>query len=167
MRIRPVDRASEADRAAVWRLFEPVIRAGETYPYPRDMAEAEALSAWVDKTRAAYLAEDESGAAAGSYYLRDNQPGLGSHVANAGFLVAPEARGQGVGRRMGEHALEEAKRLGYRAMQFNLVVATNEASVRLWPSLGFDVVGRLPGAFVHPAQGEVDALVMYRRLDVD
>jgi ribosomal protein S18 acetylase RimI-like enzyme len=96
--------------------------------------------------------------------LRPNQFGGGSHVANAGFMVAPEARGQGVGRAMGEHCLSEACRLAFRAMQFNFVVSTNEPAIRLWEQLGFEIVGTLPGAFRHPEKGEVNVYVMYRSL---
>ena len=100
----------------------------------------------------------------GTYYLKTNQPGLGAHVCNAGYMVAGQARGRGVGRAMAEHSLEEARRLGYRAMQYNFVASTNEGAIRLWKRLGFDVVGTLPGAFRHEGQGYVDALVMYRHL---
>jgi ribosomal protein S18 acetylase RimI-like enzyme len=100
----------------------------------------------------------------GTYILKANQPGLGSHVANAGFMVAPSAQGRGIGRTMGEHCLREAQRLGFRAMQFNFVVSTNETALRLWKDLGFSIVGRLPGAFRHAQEGFVDVYVMYRRL---
>jgi ribosomal protein S18 acetylase RimI-like enzyme len=100
----------------------------------------------------------------GTYILRPNRPGLGSHVSNASFMVCPSARGLGVGRAMGEHCLEEARRLGYRAMQFNFVVSTNEAAVKLWQRLGFTIVGTLPGAFRHRTLGFVDAYVMFRTL---
>jgi GNAT superfamily N-acetyltransferase len=112
----------------------------------------------------AYVAED-AGPIVGTYVLKANQVGLGSHVANAGFMVSPAARGVGVGRAMGEHSLAEARRLGYHAMQFNFVVSTNQTAIRLWERLGFRVVGTLPGAFRHRTQGFVDALVMFRSLD--
>jgi ribosomal protein S18 acetylase RimI-like enzyme len=100
----------------------------------------------------------------GTYILRPNQSGGGSHVANAAFMVAPEARGQGIGRAMGEHCLSEARRLGFRAMQFNFVVSTNQSAVRLWQQLGFKIVGTLSGAFRHPERGYIDVYVMYRSL---
>ena len=100
----------------------------------------------------------------GTFILRPNRPGLGSHIANASFMVSPQARGLGVGRAMGEHCLAEARRLGYRAMQFNFVVSTNDSAVGLWKQLGFRIVGRLPGAFRHATKGFVDAYVMFRDL---
>lgn len=148
----------------VWRLMEPIIRAGETYPYATDMTVDQARRMWLDATEAAYVAEDEDGQLLGTYYIKPNQPTLGAHVANCGYMVAEHARGRGVGTALCEHSQEEAVRLGYRAMQFNLVVETNEASVHLWKKMGFDVVGRLPGAFKHEKLGFVDAFVMYKTL---
>ena len=107
---------------------------------------------------------EQDGKIIGSYILRKNRPGLGDHVANAGFMVDPSARGLGVGRAMGEHCLNEARRLGFRAMQFNFVVSTNESAVHLWKELGFEIVGTLPGAFRHATKGYVDAYVMFRLL---
>jgi len=144
--------------------MEPIIRAGETYPYATDMTVDQARRMWLDATEAAYVAEDEDGQLLGTYYIKPNQPTLGAHVANCGYMVAEHARGRGVGTALCEHSQEEAVRLGYRAMQFNLVVETNEASVHLWKKMGFDVVGRLPGAFKHEKLGFVDAFVMYKTL---
>lgn len=139
-----------------------------------DTPREEALAYWFAKATRTYVAEvaparrgstgREAGRIVGSYILRANWPGLGDHVANAGFMVDPAARGLGVGRAMGEHALSEARRLGYRAMQFNFVVSTNDSAVRLWQALGFKIVGTLPGAFRHPREGFVDAYVMFRSL---
>lgn len=159
-----IRRLEERDWPAVWSIMEPVIRAGETYPYAMDMDDAGARHMWLAMTEAAYVAEDEAGALLGTYYIKPNQPTLGAHVANCGYLVAAAARGQGVATAMGRHSLEEAVRLGYRAMQFNLVVASNAASRRVWDKLGFDVVGTLPGAFRHATLGYVDACVMYKVL---
>jgi L-amino acid N-acyltransferase YncA len=158
--IRPL---REQDWAAVWQVMAPTVRAGETFAFPRDMTSAEGWRAWVETAAAAFVAEDE-GAVVGSYYVRTNQPGAGSHVCNAGYVVGEAARGKGVAGRMCEHSQEEARRLGYRAMQFNLVVSTNEGAVRLWQRHGFAIVGTLPGAFRHPARGDVDAFVMYKAL---
>lgn len=154
----------EDDWPHVWQFMEPVIRVGQTYPYAMDMTSEQAHYMWIDVTECAYVAEDEAGNIIGSYYIKPNQPTLGAHVANCGYLVAQNARGRGVATKMGEHSQAEAVRLGYRAMQFNLVVATNEASVHLWKKLGFDVVGALPGAFNHKDLGYVDAYVMYKVL---
>lgn len=160
MQIRP---ALKADEAAIWSILEPVIRAGETYALPRDMGRAEALAYWLGPDRETFVAEEE-GRILGTYYLRANQPGGGAHVANCGFMTDRASLGRGVARRMGEHALAHARSRGFRAMQFNFVVSSNERAVQLWQSLGFAVVGRLPLAFRHPVRGDVDALVMYRAL---
>jgi L-amino acid N-acyltransferase YncA len=159
--IRPLEMQ---DWPAVWTFMEPVIRAGDTYPYARDTGEAGARHLWLDVTDAAYVAEDESGEILGTYYLKPNQPTLGAHVANAGYMVSAAARGRGVATAMCEHSQQEAVRRGYRAMQYNLVVSTNAPSVHLWKKMGFGVVGTLRDAFLHPSQGYVDAYVMYKLL---
>ncbi len=156
--------ASEADRDAVWGIFNAVVRDGDTYVFDPDTPRHDALAYWFQPTARTYIAEKE-GRVVGTYVLKPNQPGLGSHVANAAFMVSPAARGVGVGRAMGEHCLGEARRLGYRAMQFNFVVSTNQPAVRLWERLGFRIVGTLPGVFRHRTQGFVDAFVMFRSLD--
>jgi ribosomal protein S18 acetylase RimI-like enzyme len=155
--------ARHDDRDGIWRILEPMIRAGETYALPRDMSEADALAYWMGDDRETFVAL-EDGVLVGTYFLRANQQGGGSHVANCGYVTAPEATGRGVARRMCEHSLEQARERGFRAMQFNFVVATNERAIRLWQSLGFETVGRLPLAFLHPRQGYTDALVMFRTL---
>jgi ribosomal protein S18 acetylase RimI-like enzyme len=160
MRIRPT---GEADADAVWRILEPVIREGETYALPCDMSRASALAYWMGADRETFVAE-VGGSIVGAYYLRPNQQGGGSHVANCGYVTAREATGRGVARAMGEHSLAHARERGYRAMQFNFVVSTNERAIRLWLGLGFEVVGRLPMAFDHPKAGYTDALIMFRTL---
>lgn len=155
---------TNADWPEVWAMMQSVIRAGETYPYARDMTDAGARKMWLDIPAASYVAEDELGKLLGTYYIKPNQPALGAHVANCGYIVAENARGRGVASCMCEHSQAEALRLGYRAMQYNLVVKTNEVSVRLWKKMGFTIVGTLPGAFHHPAHGYVDAFVMYKEL---
>ncbi len=160
MLIRP---AREADEDAIWAIIGPIIRAGETYALDRDMSKDEALVCWMGPDRETFVAE-ENGVVVGTYYLRANQPGGGSHVCNCGYMTSAAAGARGVARRMCEHSLAHARARGYRAMQFNFVVSTNERAVRLWQSLGFEIVGRLPSAFLHPSQGYVDALVMFRPL---
>jgi len=160
MQIRP---ATEKDTDAMWRLMEPIIRAGETYALPTDMTRAQALDYWHAPGNTVFVA-GEGGEILGTYIMRTNQQGGGSHVANCGYMTAPWAGGRGVARTMCAHSLEEAKRRGYTAMQFNFVVSTNERAVKLWQSMGFAIVGRLPGAFRHPRLGLVDAFVMYRDL---
>ncbi len=160
MLIRPA-RPDDAD--AIWRVLEPVIGAGETWALPRDMSRADALAYWLAADREAFVAE-EDGRVLGTYILRANHLGGGGHVANAGYMTAEGAEGRGVGSAMCLDSLDRARAHGYAAMQFNFVVGSNERAVRLWHSLGFETVGRLPGAFRHPRLGEVDVLVMYRRL---
>jgi L-amino acid N-acyltransferase YncA len=152
--------AAEADRAAIWKIFHEVVAAGDTYAIDPGMSREEGLAYWFSADTRIYVADSTVGVV-GTYILRPNQSGGGSHVANAAFMVAPEARGQGIGRAMGEHCLSEARRLGFRAMQFNFVVSTNKSAVRLWQQLGFEIVGTLPGAFCHPENGYVDVYVMY------
>jgi ribosomal protein S18 acetylase RimI-like enzyme len=158
--IRP---AKAADRPAILAIIEPTIRAGETYALPADMSEADALAYWMGPGRAVFVGEAD-GRVVGTYFLRANQLGGGEHVANSAYITDTALRGRGIARRLAEHSLEEARRRGFLAMQFNFVVASNEAAVHLWQSLGFEAVGRLPGAFRHPRLGLVDALVMFRKL---
>lgn len=160
MTIRP---AAASDHDVVWSTLEPVIRAGETYTLPRDMTRSAALTYWFGEGHEVFVAEID-GHVAGTYFLHANQKGGGSHVANCGYITAGHSTGRGVARAMCTHSLEHARERGFRAMQFNFVVSTNERAVRLWLSLGFEVVGRLPAAFAHPAQGYVDAFVMMRAL---
>jgi L-amino acid N-acyltransferase YncA len=155
--------ATQADEDAIWTIFQAVIAPGDTYVFDPQMPREEALAYWMHPDARTYVLETD-GHVVGTYILKPNQPNLGAHVANAAFMVLPAARGSGVGRRMSGHCLAEARRLGYRAMQFNVVVSTNEAAVRLWQQLGFEIVGTLPGAFRHSQRGFVDAYVMFREL---
>jgi ribosomal protein S18 acetylase RimI-like enzyme len=155
--------ARPADHDALWSILEPTIREGATYTLPRDMDRAAALAMWLAPEKETYVAEAD-GVVVGTYCLRANQAGGGDHVANCGYMTAREATGRGVARAMCAHSLERARERGFRAMQFNFVVSTNIRAVRLWQTMGFEVVGRLPGAFRHPESGFVDALVMFRSL---
>jgi ribosomal protein S18 acetylase RimI-like enzyme len=164
--------ANPGDADAIWEILKPVIRAGDTYTLPSDMSREEALAYWHSPGHEVFVAKETAenntpekrSPVLGTYYLRANQKGGGAHVANCGYMTAPWAAGRGVARAMCQHSLEHAKTRGFRAMQFNFVVSTNERAVRLWQSLGFAIVGRLSGAFLHPQLGFVDALVMYRNL---
>ncbi|MDK3071480.1 GNAT family N-acetyltransferase [Sedimentitalea sp. JM2-8] len=144
-------------------MLRPVFRAGDTYAIDPDIGREDALAYWCGADHGTFLA-GEDGTPLGSYYLKTNQPGGGAHVCNCGFVTAPAARGKGVARAMLDHALTTARAAGFRAMQFNFVVATNTRAIDTWTRAGFATVGRLPGAFRHPQKGYVDALVMYRRL---
>ena len=159
----PIRPATPDDDNAIWRVIEPAMRAGETYPIPRDVTRADALAYWRSPGHEVFVAQN-GGEIEGTYYLRPNQRGGGAHVCNCGYIVAPAATGRGVARVMCAHSLEHAKARGFTAMQFNFVIASNERAVRLWQSMGFAIVGRLPGAFAHPRLGLVDALVMTRTL---
>ena len=155
--------ATVGDSAAIWKVIEPAIRAGETYTLPRDLSESDALDYWFSPGHEVFVAlrEDEI---VGSYYLRANQAGAGSHVANCGYMTVPWAAGRGVARAMCWHSLDQARIRGFLAMQFNIVVSTNERAVHLWQFIGFEIIGRIPQAFRHPTAGLVEAYVMYRTL---
>lgn len=162
-RMIAVRAATAADAGAIWAILEPTIRAGETYTLSREMTREAALAWWHSPAHEVLVAE-EGGAVVGTYFLRANQQGGGAHVANCGYITAPHAAGRGVARAMCAHSLLRARERGFRAMQYNFVVSTNERAVRLWQRFGFEIVGRLPGAFQHPTAGFVDAYVMYRTL---
>ena len=153
-----------ADWPAVWALLEPVFRSGETFPHDPAISEAAARASWVEQSQAVMVAVDAAGSVVGTYYLRPNSLTLGAHVANAGYVVAELCRRQGIGSRLCQHSLKLARQLGFRLMQFNLVVSTNTAGIRCWQRNGFAIVGTLPGAFRHRRLGYVDALVMVQSL---
>jgi len=157
-------RATRSDDAALWRILEPTLRAGETYPQPRDISRDAALAYWWQPAHTIFVAEDEHKNVVGTYYIKPNTYGPGSHVANGGYMTLPASWGHGVGRALCLHSLVEARLAGFRAMQFNLVVATNARAIHLWESCGFRIMGRLPGAFDHPVHGYVDALILYQTL---
>lgn len=184
LNIRP---ATEADHAAIWEIFRGVIAAGETYPLDKNLSREEGMAYWFQRRAHVYVAEQTAQSIGkggsfpatlaasppaelqrryilGSYSLHANQAGGGAHVANAAFIVQADARGRGIGRAMGEHCLSEARRLGFRALQFNFVVSANQSAVRLWQQLGMQIVGTLPGAFRHPTKAYIDVYVMYRLL---
>ena len=158
--IRP---ATTGDQGAIWSLLEPVFRAGDTYAVDPNISAAEALSYWMDQPRATYVAEI-SGKIIGTYYIRTNQQGGGDHICNCGYVVGDAARGRGVAAAMCGHSQEQARALGYRAMQFNFVLASNAGALRLWQRLGFDVIGTIPDAFRHPALGMVAAHILYKAI---
>ncbi len=158
-----IRRAETSDAPAIAAIIMPTIRDGETYAINRQLSEVDALVYWLAPEKDTFVALDD-GVIVGTYFLRANQAGGGAHVANCGYMTGANAVGRGVARAMCLHSLEHARSRGFRAMQFNLVVSTNERAVKLWQSMGFAIVGTLPGAFSHPTHGDVDAYVMFRRL---
>lgn len=161
---RPLIRNADiADAPAIAAIIMPTIREGATYALDPDLSEADALAYWMGDDKETFVAEEE-GAIVGTYFMRPNQGGGGRHVCNCGYITKRDAAGRGIARRMCAHSLDHARTRHYRAMQFNFVVSTNEGAIRLWQSMGFDVIGRLPSAFRHPAMGYVDALVMFQTL---
>ena len=160
LRVRP---ATEADWPDIWPILEAVVRPGEVYAVDPAIGEPEGRAYWFSSGHEVFVAE-AGGVIVGSYYMRANQGGGGAHVANCGYMTDPARQRRGVARTMCLHSLDHARARGFRAMQFNIVVSTNTRAVRLWDSLGFAVVGRLPGAFHHPRDGYVDALVMFQGL---
>jgi ribosomal protein S18 acetylase RimI-like enzyme len=159
--IRPFE---ESDWPSVWPLLHDTFAAGDTYTFSPESSEADIHKVWVEAPAATFVCCSPEGRLLGTYFLKANQPGLGSHVCNCGYVVAKEARGQGIASLMCEHSQSLAIAMGFRAMQFNFVVSTNHGAVRLWQRLGFAIVGRLPGAFNHRDLGYVDAFVMFKQL---
>ena len=159
-----IRRATDADWEAIWPFFREIVAAGESYAYPVDLGKEAGRKIWLETPLATYVAEVE-GSVMGSYYLKPNQLGPGSHICNAGFMVSAAAQGKGLGRAMAEHALDQARVMGFRAMQFNCVVASNKGAVALWERLGFRVIGTIPDGFRHRELGLVDALIMFKELE--
>ncbi|MET0754008.1 MAG: GNAT family N-acetyltransferase [Pyrinomonadaceae bacterium] len=158
-----IRKAVEADNAQIWEIIKSVISGGDTYIFYPDTPKEKMLAYWFAEDKETYVALSEN-KIAGTFFIKANQPDLGSHIAIAGYMVAPDAKGKRVGRTMAEFSLEEAKRLGFRAMQFNFVVKSNEVAVRLWQKLGFEIIGEIPEAFQHAENGLTNALIMYRKL---
>jgi len=154
--------ATDADWPAIWPFWRRVIAAGETYSWDPATDEPTARELWMDGM--VYVAVDDDGVVVGSANLKPNYGKLGDHIANASFLVDPDHAGRGIGRKLGEHVLAKAPTLGYRAIQFNAVVTTNEPAVRLWRSLGFEILATVPEAFRHPRHGLVGIHIMYRKV---
>lgn len=153
----------EEDRQQIWEIIKFVISTGDSYTYLPDSPPDETLADWCSREKHTYVAVLENKIVA-TFYIKPNQTGLGSHIANGSYMVASEARGKGVGREIGEFSIEEAKRLGFHAMQFNFVVKSNEKAVKLWQSLGFEIIGEIPEAFRHLENGLTNAYIMYRKL---
>ncbi|MBC8259862.1 MAG: GNAT family N-acetyltransferase [SAR324 cluster bacterium] len=153
--------AEEQDFDQIWTIFRQIVSAGESYAYPQETSKEEAFEIWMKQTQKTFVCLENEDILA-TYYIKQNQPGAGSHVCNCGYMVAAESRGRGLATLMCEHSQDTAQKLGYKAMQFNLVLVSNEQAVQLWDNLGFKTVGRIPKAFKHPKLDFVDALIMYK-----
>jgi ribosomal protein S18 acetylase RimI-like enzyme len=158
-----IRQSTTEDHAEIWKIFKAVVQTGDTYVYPPDCSQADAIKYWCEITEASFVAEVDL-KIVGTYYLKPNQPGLGSHVCNTGYMVSETARGQGIATAMCLHSQQEALRRGYQAMQFNLVVCSNVTAINLWKKLGFQIVGEIPEAYNHKTLGLTDAFVMYKLL---
>ncbi len=154
----------EEDLPDLWQVLKPTFRSGDTYAFPTDISEDQAYEIWVKLPQATYVYLNDEEEITGTYYIKPNQLGPGAHVCNCGYVVSEKARGQGIAPKLNLDSQEEAIKKGYRAMQYNAVVSTNEKAVRLWLSLGFKKVGILPGAFKHPEKGYVDSFVLFKTL---
>lgn len=158
--IRPV-KPEEYDQ--IWEILRQVIKTGDTYVFDPESSKEKMLGYWISPDKHCFVAEVE-GAVAGSFLIKNNQPDLGNHVANASYIVHPEFRGLGIGRKIGEASIFKAKELGYHAMQFNYVIKTNTPAVTLWKSLGFRIVGEVPNAYRHQHLGLTNVYIFYREL---
>ena len=158
-----IRQSTAADANGIWAILQPIIAKGDAYVFSPDMSKQDMLNYWLSTDKHTYTAllDDQI---VGTFFMKDNQMGLGSHIANAGYATLPTVYGKGIGREMCLFSMVEARRLGYRAMQFNIVVKTNERAVRLWQSIGFQIIGEIPEAFQHQTLGFVNAFVMYQKL---
>ncbi len=155
--------ASIADRQGIWEILSPVISEGKTYPFPRDMSQKTAMDYWLAKNHTTFVALLD-GEILGTYYLRPNNLGGGSHIANCGYATHKNARRKGIAKAMCSHSLDQAKAAGFNAMQFNFVIISNQGAIKLWTNMGFDTLCTLPKVFNHPELGLIDALVMFKKL---
>ncbi len=155
--------STPSDHEAVWQIISNVIATGDTYVFAPDSSKEKMLNYWFSSDKRTYVAE-ENNEILGTFYLKENQMDLGSHIVNAGYMVSENARGKGLGKAMAEFSLEEARSLGFRGMQFNLVVKTNEKAVKLWLKMGFEIIGEIPDAYKHSQFGYVNAYIMYQKL---
>lgn len=152
-----------SDHDRLWEIIEAVIRGGETYVFNPDSSREKMLAYWLAPEKKSYVVEQGS-EIVGTFTLRPNMPDRGSHIANASYMVHPKHSGKGIGEFMGRYSIEEAMRLGYEAMQFNIVIKSNGPAVNLWKKIGFRIIGEIPNAFKHPKLGPTNAYVMYREL---
>lgn len=158
-----IRKSNSTDANEIWEILKAIIQEGDSFAFSPQSTRDEMLDYWFSSSKFTYTAMLD-GKIVGTFFIQDNQPGLGSHIANAGYATSPKAYGQGIGKQMGIFSLEEARRLGYKAMQFNIVVKTNERAVKLWENIGFKIIGEIPEAFEHRFLGLVNAYIMYQKL---
>jgi ribosomal protein S18 acetylase RimI-like enzyme len=158
-----IRRFKAEDKVQIWKILHDIIKRGDSFAYPVDSSEKEMIDYWCGADKHTYVATENDEVVA-TFFMKDNQPGLGSHIANAGYAVSMKHGGKGIGQAIGEFSLEEARRLGYQAMQFNIVVKSNVNAVKLWTKLGFKIIGEIPDAFNHPQHGMTNAYIMYQKL---
>lgn len=158
-----IRKAIDQDRHEVWEIFTAVIQTGDTYVFAPDTVKEDLDKHWFSPYMDTYVLE-EDGEILGTYIIKPNQIDLGSHIANASYMVHPKAQGKGIGKLLCEHSLMEARKFGFMAMQFNLVVSTNKVAVKLWQKFGFTIIGTIPDGFNHLTLGYVDAYIMYLKL---
>lgn len=154
----------ERDYDGVWEIFLNVISRGDVFSFLPETPKSDLKKLWFADNMDTFVAVDNSGKIVGSYYVKPNQPGLGSHIANGGYMVHPEEKGKGIGRLLCQHSIDFAREKGYLGMQFNMVISTNASAVKLWKSFGFSIIGTIPQAFRHQKLGLVDAYIMYKSL---
>ena len=158
-----IRKATPEDSNQIWGIITEVISKGDTYTFDPITPKEVMLDYWYGKDKHTYVAT-ANGIVVGTFILKDNQPGLGSHIANGSYMVAEKASGKGIGKAMGEFSLAEAKRIGYKAIQFNIVIKSNTRAVHLWQKLGFEIIGEIPDTYRHKVNGLTNAYIMYRRL---
>jgi len=155
-----IRKATEKDFESIWPFFKTIVEAGETYAIDRNISKEDALNLWIKNPRETYVIEMD-GQIGGTYYIKDNHGGPGNHVCNCGYMVSPHFQNRGYASALGKHSIKKAKELKYRAIQYNFVVSSNKQAIYLWQKNGFQIVGTLPKAFLHPEQGYIDAYVMF------
>ncbi|MDW3209639.1 MAG: GNAT family N-acetyltransferase [Reichenbachiella sp.] len=158
-----IRKANLRDYDAVWNIFSAVIRTGDTYVFDPETPVEDLQKHWFANYMDTFVIEDE-GKVLGTYIVKPNQPDLGSHIANASYMIHPDAQGKGIGKLLCQHSLDFAKSAGYHAIQFNIVVSTNQAAVELWKKFGFEIIGTTPDGFRHQTLGLVDTHIMYKKL---
>jgi GNAT superfamily N-acetyltransferase len=158
-----IRQAEDLDKPAIWQIIKAVIAGGDTYVFAPDASEEDMMAFWFTPDKHNYVAELD-GEIVATFWLRANQPGLGKHVGNAAYMVAPEAHGKGIGKKIALWSLDEARRLGFESMQFNFVVKSNSVAVKLWQDIGFEIIGEIPDAMYHSKNGLTNAYIMYRKL---